>query len=434
MDYNRAVEYLESLGRFGSKPGLERIKLLTERLGNPQEHLKFVHIAGTNGKGSTSAFISSILRSAGYSAGLYTSPHLLRYNERIRVNDRDITDAELARYTARVKKAIDEMDQEGLEHPTAFEAITAMAFLYYYEKKCDVVVLEVGLGGRLDATNVISNPLVSVITKISLDHTEILGNTIAEIAGEKAGIIKQNGHVVTYPQEEEALRVIEAVCRQKNAAMYIAAPDMFEKTELSPGLLYMKHPRIGDIKTSITGVHQVYNAAVALKTAEVLTDMGFAITDRNIAEGFRTASWPGRFELLSRNPDFYIDGGHNPDGIRSFIETFKKLYPGKKATIIFGVMKDKDYDTMLRELSSITERFIAITPPDNPRALDAESLVKIMSKYCKNVEYSATIEEAIEKSLSSASENDVIAAVGSLFYIGYVRKAFLMSARNDCRK
>jgi len=428
MNYDKAIEYIESLEKFGSKPGLERIRVLTERLGNPQEHLKFIHVAGTNGKGSTSAFLTSILSCAGYRTGLYISPHLDRYNERISINGEEITNEELSVYTERIKNAIDEMVREGYDHPTVFEAITAMAFLYFYEKKCDVVVLEVGMGGRLDATNVISGSLVSVITKISLDHTQILGSTLAEIAGEKAGIIKQNGIVVTYPQEESALRVIESVCREKNATLRYATPEVFENVDLSPGLLCLEHRRYGAIKTPITGVHQVYNAAVALETAEVLRSSGLNIKDSDIIEGFRAASWPGRFELLSRNPDFYIDGGHNPDGILAFVETFKKIYPGRKAIIIFGVMKDKDYDTMLRELSGIAKRFIAVTPPGYySRALDTESLVKIMSKYCKNVELSDTIEEATEKALSFADSEDVIAALGSLSYIGRIRRQFRIS-------
>jgi len=427
MNYDRAIEYIFSLERFGSKPGHERIKILTERLGNPQNHLKFIHVAGTNGKGSTSAFLASILSCAGYSAGLYTSPHIERFNERIRLNGNEITNDELCEYVERIKTEIDRMIEEGLDHPTVFEAITAMAFLYYYEKKCDVVVLEVGLGGRLDATNVITNSLISVITKISTDHTEVLGNTISEIAYEKAGIIKQNGIVVTYPQDELALRVIESVCRQKNAAIYYSAPDDFENVEFKPGLLCLKHPHYGNIKTPVVGVHQVYNAAVALKTAEVLKKTGFNIKDSDIVEGFKTASWPGRFELIGKNPDVYIDGAHNPDGIRSFVETFKMIYPNRKALIIFGVMKDKEYEVMLSELSAITKHFIAVTP-DNPRALDAESLAKIMSKYCKNVEFSDTIEEAVEKLLSYATDDDIIAALGSLYYIGHVRKLFCISA------
>lgn len=427
MNYDKAIEYIYSLARFGSKPGHERIKTLTERLGNPQNHLKFIHIAGTNGKGSTAACIASILSCAGYSTGLYTSPFLERFNERIRLNGNEIADAELSKYVERIKKEADRMVDEGLEHPTVFEAITAMAFLYYFEKKCDIVVLEVGMGGRFDATNIISNSLVSVITKIAMDHKDVLGDTLSKIAYEKAGIIKQGGTVVTYPQEDAALMTIESVCRQKNATLFYAAPEDFKNIELKPGLLCFWHPRYGDIKTPIVGIHQVYNASVTLKAIEVLNRLGFNISDNDIVQGFKKVSWPGRFELIARDPDFYIDGAHNPDAIRSFIETFKMMYPGKKASVIFGVMKDKDYRIMIKELSEITKRFIAVTP-DNPRALPAESVAKIMSEYCKNVEYSGTIKEAVEKMLLSASKDDIIVALGSLYYIGYVRTLFCIAS------
>lgn len=420
MNYQQALEYIHSLERFGSKPGLERIRALTERLGNPQDKLKFVHIAGTNGKGSTAAFIASALSAAGYRTGLYTSPYIVRFNERIKLDGEDISDDDLAEYTTRIKSVIDDMLCAGMEHPTEFEVITALAFLYYLEKKCDVVVLETGLGGRFDATNIISSSAVSVITKIEMDHMAILGDTFAKIAYEKAGIIKDGGKVVTYPQEKSALETIEAVCKNRNATLYYARPDELTGVELKKGLLAFNHPGLGRIETSIVGVHQVYNAAVALKAIEALNEAGFHIPPEQIRQGFRKASWPGRFELLRSNPDFYIDGGHNPDGIRSFVDTFKKIYPGRKAIIIFGVMKDKEYETMVVELSQITERFIAVTP-DTPRALSAENLAKVMSMYCQNVECSDTIKEAVEKSINLASTGDIIASLGSLYYIGQVR-------------
>jgi dihydrofolate synthase/folylpolyglutamate synthase len=420
MNYQQALDYIHSLERFGSKPGLERIRALTERLGNPQNRLKFVHIAGTNGKGSTAAFIASIATAAGYRTGLYTSPYIVRFNERIKLDGEDISDGDLAGYATRIQSAVEDMLREGMEHPTEFEVITALAFLYFVEKQCDVVVLEVGLGGRFDATNIIPSAAVSVITKIEMDHMAILGDTFAKIAYEKAGIIKDCGKVVTYPQEKSALETIAAVCRDRNATLYCAAPDELAGVELKRGLLAFSHPGLGRLETSIVGAHQVYNAAVALKTIEVLNDTGFNILPEQIRQGFRKASWPGRFELLRTNPDFYVDGGHNPDGIRSFVNTFKKIYPGRKAIIIFGVMKDKEYETMVAELSEIAERFIAVTP-DTPRALSAEKLAKVMSMYCQNVECSDTIKKAVEKSMNLASTGDIIASLGSLYYIGQVR-------------
>jgi dihydrofolate synthase/folylpolyglutamate synthase len=429
MNYQQALDYIHSLERFGSKPGLERIRALSSRLGNPQDKLTFVHIAGTNGKGSTAAFIASVAASAGYRTGLYTSPYIVRFNERIKLDGADISDGELAEYVTRVKEVIEEMVGGGMEHPTEFEVITALAFLYYYEKGCDVVVLEVGLGGRFDATNIISTAAVSVVTKIEMDHMAILGNTLAKIAYEKAGIIKDHGNVVTYPQEKSALETIEAVCEERKAMLYYANPEELTDVELKKGLLGFTHPRMGRIETPIVGVHQVYNAAVALKAIEVLNQTGFSIQPEQVRQGFKNTSWPGRFELLKTNPDFYIDGGHNPDGIRSFVNTFNKIYPGRKAIIIFGVMKDKEYETMVAELSGIASRFIAVTP-DTPRALSAENLANVMAKYCHHVETSDTIREAVEKSMKLASTDDIIASLGSLYYIGQVR-TLLCTATKD---
>jgi dihydrofolate synthase/folylpolyglutamate synthase len=421
MDYKDAVAYIHSLERFGSKPGLERIGALVERLGNPQDKLKFIHIAGTNGKGSTAAFISSVLTCAGYSTGLYTSPFLIRFNERIKINGEEIPDSDLAEYAYRVKTIIDKMVEEGYEHPTEFETITALSFLYYYEKKCDVVVLETGMGGRFDATNIIKCPLVSVITKISLDHTQILGTTLDSIAFEKAGIIKPGGIVVTYPQEKPTGETIKAVCDERNARLISADANDIKMIGIKPGNMIFNHRDYGIIKTGIVGIHQLHNAAVALKVIEVLKSSGFDLDRKDIRTGFLKASWPGRFELIGRKPDFYIDGAHNPDGVRAFIQTYRKIYPKQKAIIIFGASKDKDYDTMLRELSTIAEGFIAVAA-DTPRALPVKTLSIEMRKYCKNVEFSDTIEEAVTMSYMKAAKAHVIAALGSLFHIGQVRE------------
>lgn len=420
MNYKSAIAYIHGLERFGSKPGLERIKALTERLGNPQDKLKFVHIAGTNGKGSTAAFIASMLSCAGYRTGLYTSPFIEQFNERIQINGTGISDKELTDYVEKVKAAIDDMTRMGADHPTEFEVITALALLYYYEKECDVVVFEVGLGGRFDATNIIHASAVSVITKIAMDHTDILGDTLSKIAYEKAGIIKNDGIVVTYPQEKSALDTIKSVCQERKAKLVQAVPEELINIQMEPGWLAFDHPQYGRVETAVVGAHQVYNASVAIKTIEAMKTVGFEIGDEHIREGFRRAAWPGRFELLLREPDFYIDGAHNPDGIRSFIDTFNKIYSGEKAIVIFGVMKDKEVETMVRELSSITERFIAVRP-DTPRALSTGSLTKVMMKYCNNVEDSDTIKEAVEKSILLASKEGIIAALGSLYYIGQVR-------------
>ena len=420
MDYQQALDYIRSLESFGSKPGLSRIRALADKLGNPQEHLKFVHIAGTNGKGSTAAFIASMLNCAGYKTGLFTSPFITGVQEMFRLNDRNISNGELAEYTTRVKAAIDEMLGEGMDHPTQFEALTALAFAYFHGKHCDIVVLEAGLGGRLDATNLIRKAEVSVITKIAMDHMAYLGDTLSAITLEKAGIIRENGQVVTYPQDISALETLEVVCKSQNASLFQANPGELTEITLKKGLLAFNHPRFGRIETSIVGVHQVCNAAVALKVIEVLNQSGYSILPGHVVQGFLNASWPGRFELLRTKPDFYVDGGHNVDGIRSFVDTFSRVYAGKKAIIIFGVMKDKDYETMVKELADIADRFIAVTP-DTPRALAAENLSKVMSKYCQHVECSDTIKKAVETAINIASTEDIIASLGSLYYIGQVR-------------
>lgn len=423
MNYREAVKYMDELGRYGSKPGLDRLRILASRLGNPQDKLKFIHISGTNGKGSTAAFLAGILKSAGYTTGMYTSPFILRINEQVRINGQEISDDEFAQYVTIVKAAADKMADEGLDHPTQFEVLTAMSFLYFYEKMCGVVILEAGMGGRLDATNIITESLVSVITKISFDHMDFLGNTLPKIAYEKAGIIKQGGNVVLYPQEEEALDTIKEVAKNLGVEIFYADPKEITDICIRRGQLSFMHRVYGKLQTSVTGVHQVNNAAVAIKTVEVLNNIGFTIEREAVVRGFNDARWPGRFELISTEPDFYIDGGHNPDGIRSLVETFKIIYPGKKASIIIGVFKDKDFENMAFELSTIAKRFIAVTP-GNPRALPAENLAGILLKYCKNVEYNVTIKEAVEKILSSAPKDEIIIATGSLSYIGQVRNMF----------
>jgi dihydrofolate synthase/folylpolyglutamate synthase len=423
MDYNEAIEYINALGSLGSKPGLERVKALAKRLGNPQEKLKVVHITGTNGKGSTAMFISSILECAGYTTGLYTSPHIIRLNEVIRFNGNEISEFDFAEYVSKVKATIDEMTEEGFEHPTQFEVLTALSFLFFHEKKCDVAVIEVGMGGRADATNIISDSVVSVITKITPDHILFLGNTLTDIAYEKAGIVKPGSSVVVYPQEEEVLEIIKNTAGTVGAKVFCVEPSALTEIELKRGQLSFNHPLFGSLKTSVVGIHQAYNVATALKTIEVMNELGFVIPRRAIKEGLLKAKWPGRFELLQTNPDFYIDGGHNPDAIRSFVETYKRIYPGRKANIIMGVMKDKEYETMVCELSAITKRFIAVTP-DNPRALSAAKLAEVMLRYCNDVKFDVTIKEAVGELLSSVTKDEVIVAIGSLYYIGQIRKMF----------
>lgn len=423
MNYNEALEYIHGTKKFGWKLGLHNIGVLLELMGNPHKKLKYVHVAGTNGKGSTVTFISDILIAAGYKVGTYTSPYLERFTERMRINNEDIPEETLARITGFVKGKIALMLEKGENHPTEFEVVTAIAFQYYYESNCDVVVLEVGLGGRFDSTNIIDVPLAAVITTISFDHMEYLGNTLGEIAFEKAGIIKEGCDVVLYPQEPEAEKVFEAACKERKCKL-----QRVDFTQLNPGDFGVDGQEFDfglykGLKISLLGRHQLKNAAVALTAIKILRSKGYEISEEALRKGLLSAKWPGRLEVLSTKPVFLVDGAHNIEGVRNLAENLKLYFPDKKATFIFGVLKDKDYMSMIEAIAPLAKGFITITP-ENERAMSAKDLAIVLQPYCKNVAASDTIEIAIEKSMSSATSEDIICAFGSLYYIGDVRKYF----------
>jgi len=421
MNYNEAIEYIHSSYKFGIKLGLENIKTLLNLLGNPQDSLKYVHIAGTNGKGSTAAYITQILMEAGYNVGTYTSPYLLRFAERIKFNNIEIEEETLAELTEKVREKVEAMAGMGLNHPTEFEIVTAIGFLYFALKKCDIVVLEVGLGGRFDSTNVINCPLVSVITSISLDHTRHLGETLAKIAYEKAGIIKEKGDVSIYPLEDEALRVVKQVCLEKNARLVsFGKNDVKVKSEGIFGQEF-DFGRFKDLKITLPGEHQPYNAALAVQTVDLLREKGLKISDEAIINGLLKTKWPGRMEVVSRNPAVIIDGAHNPDAALKLTQSLSKYFPGKKIIFIMGVMKDKNYMEMIRAAAPIARCFIAVATLDESRSLPAEELAACIKQYCNNVLIGDTIKGAVDTALNLADQNDVICAFGSLYYIGEVK-------------
>lgn len=423
MNYTEALEYIHGTLKFGSKLGLHNIGRLLELMGNPQKKMKFVHVAGTNGKGSTVAFISSILIESGYKVGIYTSPYLQRFTERIRINNTEIPENELVRLTEFVKEKVEIMVSKGENHPTEFEIVTAIAFQYYYEAKCDIVVLEVGLGGRFDATNIIDTPVVSVITTISFDHTDRLGNTLPQIAFEKAGIIKECGNVVIYPQPEEVEIVFHNICEERNAQLHKVdfTSLVLEKFDVDGQAFIYKN--YDSLKISLLGPHQVKNAAVAVDVVELLVQKGFNISQSSIKKGLMNTRWPGRLEVVGREPVFLIDGAHNAEGARTLSETLNLYFPNKRKIFITGVLKDKDYKTMLESVIPIADVFITVTP-ESDRALPAKDLAIFIRDYCKNVLISDTIEEAIRTSLKISSQDDLICSFGSLYYIGKVREYF----------
>jgi len=423
MTYEEALEYIHGTYKFGVKLGLENIRRLLEMLGNPHKELKYVHVAGTNGKGSTVTFISSILIESGYKVGIYTSPYVERFTERICINGKEIPEEDLARITEIVKEKVTEMVEQGYNHPTEFEIITAIAFQYFYEQNCDIVVLEVGLGGRYDSTNIIDTPLVSVITSISFDHMKFLGNTLTQIAREKAGIIKENGNVVLYPQSEEVEKVIEEAAAQTHSRLFKADFNTIKLKSFGIDGQIFDYSTFLDLKIKLLGRHQLKNAAVAITACQLLKEEMKNITDETIRQGIAKARWKGRMELMCKDPVFFIDGAHNEDGVKVMVDTLEEYFPQNRKIFIMGVLKDKEYTKMVKTVAQIAYKFYTVTPLSD-RALSSNELAAIIKMYCDNVVICDKIIEGVEKAVNEAKENDVICAFGSLYYIGEVREYF----------
>ena len=420
MNITEVLDYIHSVCWKGMMPGLERITTLLEKLGNPHKDLKFVHIAGTNGKGSTAAMTASILRKAGYCTGLYTSPYIYQFGERMQVNGELISDEELINIVEYVKPLADTMD----ETPTEFELITAIAFEFFKKKGCDIVVLEVGLGGLLDATNVIDCPEVAVITNIGLDHTDILGHTLEEIAFNKAGIIKENGHAVIYRGTPSVEGVFEKTCAERNtklkkanfAGLNLKSHDLFEQVFDCGDYKDLHLPLLGD--------HQLHNAAVVLAVAETLIEKGWKITKENIYDGIRDVSWPGRFDIVSRDPLFIIDGGHNPQCLEALVKNIQDYLTGRRVIALTGVLADKDYGDMYKPVMPYIEQFVCVTPP-NPRRLIAAELAEHLQSVGAIATPCETVADGVRKAIDLAGDDGVVLCFGSLYTIGDIRNALL---------
>lgn len=419
MTYDEALHYFEEIDMMGSHLGLERMGELLRRLGNPESALRFIHVAGTNGKGSTAALLEACLRRAGYRVGLYTSPHLVRYNERFRIDGRVISDEALAEAAARVKAAADTME----DAPTQFELLTCVGFCCFQAARCDIVVLEVGLGGRLDATNVIPVPEAAVITRIGLEHTEILGDTIEKIAAEKGGIIKPGGTVVLGDPAEAVRQVIGGICRERGAALTLAEPARPLSRSLE-GQRFAWGP-YSEVRLSLLGEHQLHNAATALTVLRVLRGKGWNLPDAAILEGLASAVWPGRFECVAAHPAIIIDGGHNQQCAEAIAASLRVYFPGKRCRFLMGVLADKDFHGIFDALLPLAERIAAVTP-DSRRALPAEELCRRLREeyhYAAAAPY-GTLAEGLEDLRRDAGEADVICICGSLYMIGEARGLF----------
>lgn len=412
-----AVAYIHSITWMGSKPGLERTFELLEKMGNPQDSLKFVHIAGTNGKGSTAAMTASVLQKAGYRVGLFTSPCLYKFNERIQVNGQHIADKDLAAVTSYVKPLAAAME----DHPSEFELVSCIGFEYFKRQSCDIVVLEVGMGGEWDSTNVIKVPEVAVLTNIGLDHTDFLGNTLEEIAKTKSGIIKTGGHVVLYPGQPEVETVVEAVCKERNATLRKAD---FDKIELLSHSLKGQTFRYGDLVLDLPllGHHQLCNAAMALTVLETLREKGYAISDEHIREGIRDVSWPGRFDIAREDPLFIIDGGHNPQCLDALAKNMEDYLKGRKIIGLTGVLADKDYATMYQPVMPYIQEFVCITPP-TPRKLDATLLAQYLMEVGATATACQTTKEGVALAMEKAGNDGVVLCFGSLYSICEIKEA-----------
>ncbi|NLM62458.1 MAG: bifunctional folylpolyglutamate synthase/dihydrofolate synthase [Clostridiales bacterium] len=417
LNYAEALEYIHGTKKFSTKPGLLRIENLLHEMGDPHKKMKYVHIAGTNGKGSSTAMMGSILIQAGYKTGMFISPYLERFNERMQINNVPISDDELVKFTMKTKNHIQDMLDKGMLHPTEFELLTAMAFDYWAANDCDFVSLEVGMGGRLDATNVIDAPEVAMILSISFDHTRYLGNTLSEIAWEKCGIIKPGSDVVTYAnQPKEALDKIREVCQERGVPLII--PDKNEVKVIESGLFGSRFTYKG-IETTVPlmGEHQVYNAIGVIEAARALARRGYNITDEIIARGIAETKWVGRLEPVFDSPYCVIDAAHNPDSVNSLAKAIDTLFKDRKIVAVMGMLADKDYDVCIPEIASRAEAFVAARP-DSPRALDAEETAIIAAKHCSNVFVRSSIREAVDKAFELAGKDCMVLICGSLYLIG----------------
>ena len=423
MNFIEAKTSIDSLSRFGSVLVLENIYELLSRLDNPQDKLKVIHVAGTNGKGSTIAYLSSILTAASYKTGKYTSPVVFEYLEKYQIDGQNISEQVFADIAQKVLKAVDDMVSEGKGQPTIFEVETAMAYLYFYESDCDVAIIETGMGGDMDATNVCSKVLASVIVSISLDHIGFLGDTIEEIARHKAGIIKRNCPVIIYGQSTEVIRVIEEVATSLNAPFVVSKTDDVEEYpfiyKTDSGYIYE------GLAPSLMGTYQLKNLATVLEVVEQLKKQGFDIGLEAVKYGVNNAVWHGRFEKINDNPLFIIDGAHNPGAVRELRQTIERYYPKKKWIFIMGVLADKDFTREADMLSGMAKVVITVTP-DNPRALPAKDLADAVTRsaVAEDISVAESVKDAVKVAFDKYSllgEDAAILAFGSLSYLSKLR-------------
>lgn len=413
MNFNDAMDYIAKVNKVGSIYGLERIKILLEYMGNPQQNLSVIHVAGTNGKGSFGAYLGKILQTAGFHVGRYISPAVIGYCERIQIDECWIDEDAVAELLTEIKSVCEMIQSQALEYPTAFEVETAMAFLYFLRQKVDFVILEVGLGGLCDSTNVIEHPLLSVITSVSLDHMAQLGNTLAEIAVQKAGIIKENQDVLVYQQSYDVLNIVEQTCRLKHSRLYQTDWEQIKVKLQSLSSQRFDYKYFIDLETAMVGTYQIYNAVAAVDAALILQEQGINITEQDIYEGIKAARWSGRFEIANEKPLIIVDGAHNPDGAVKLGESIHTYLAGQKVIYLAGVFVDKDYDKILQVLAPWSNVIVTHKPPTD-RGLPSCDLAKAARKYYKDVYDCGNIDDGLQEAIALAGKGGAIVAFGSL--------------------
>ncbi|MBQ7775594.1 MAG: bifunctional folylpolyglutamate synthase/dihydrofolate synthase [Lachnospiraceae bacterium] len=418
MKYAKAVEYIESLNQYGIVPGLGNIRNLCEKLNNPQKELQFVHIAGTNGKGSVLAYVSTILKAAGYKVGRYVSPTIFEYRERIQVNNRPITQNALCALVERLQGICQELVEEGKPHPTPFEVETAMAFQYFKEQGCDIVVLETGMGGRQDATNIIENTLVAVLVSISMDHMQYLGKDLGAIAAEKAGIIKAGCRVVTLEQEQAVMQVIRKRAEEQQASVTLAEAAKAKKIRYGLEKQRFDYDTFKNLEIILAGKHQISNAVLAIEVVKALSEKGFAVSEKALHQGLKETRWLGRFSVIGKKPFFVVDGAHNEDAAKKLAESIEFYFTNKRIIYIMGILRDKEYEKIIELTHRYADQILTVATPNQARTMSAYELATEVAKVHPNVTAVDSLEEAVEIAYLLASKEDVIIAFGSLSFTG----------------
>ena len=431
MNYEEARAYLSEVSIKGNLLGLDSIRILLREMGDPQDQLKFVHIAGTNGKGSVMAYLAAILKAAGYRVGRYISPTLFSYEERIQINGEYIPKEDVARLVTQIAAAREKIASRGEPSTTIFEVETVMSFLYFAEQKCDLVLLETGMGGREDATNVVTTTLLEIIASISMDHMEFLGDTLEKIAWNKAGIIKKGTQVVSADQEPEALAVLRQVCKEQAARLHL--PERDRLSRIVYGLREQKFSYRGmeNLVIHLAGTCQIGNAALAVDAAMALMSMGYQIREEHIRSGLADTVWEGRFQIIHENPFVIMDGAHNPDAASVLMDAVHHYFKGRKIYYIFGVFSDKEYDKIIEITAPRAEKIFTVETKDNPRALPAEELTEAVRQINPSAVTAKDVKMALHLALAEAKQEDIILVFGSLSFLWEAREYFETAQKNQ---